>query len=91
MTVHVELYGIPRQRTGASRVDVAIHTPTARLGDILLDVGRQFPMFADECLHGDQLRRGITVNLDGDQFVEDPETLVATGQSLLIMSADAGG
>jgi len=91
MTVQVELFGIPRQRVGVPRVEVPVSSHAVRLGDILLDVARQFPAFADECLIGDYVRAGIAVNLDGNRFVADPETMVTAGQSLLIMSADAGG
>jgi len=91
MTVQVELFGIPRRRAGVPRVVVPLNSEAVRLGDILLDVARQFPTFAEECLVGDHVRAGIAVNLDGNQFVTDPETLISSGQSLLIMSADAGG
>ena len=91
MTVQVELFGIPRQRAGVPRVAVTVDGPAVRLGDVLLEVSRQFPSFGAECLTGDRPSAGVAVNLDGHQFVADPETLVQAGQSLLIMSADAGG
>ncbi len=31
------------------------------------------------------------INLDGDRFITDPLTQIRSGQSVLIMSADAGG
>ncbi len=91
MRVRVELFGIPRHRIGVPYVMVCLDSETARLCDVLWDVARQFPSFAEECMVEDRVQVGISVNLDGNQFVNDPETVISAGQSLLIMSADAGG
>ena len=45
--------------------------------------------------HGGLLNDGLLhptlVNLDGERFISDPDTLIHDGQCVLILSADAGG
>jgi molybdopterin converting factor small subunit len=40
---------------------------------------------------GDGLHPSIVANLNGDEFVSDPDTPLADDDRLLILSADAGG
>lgn len=87
MRVPVELYGIPRQRAGVDRT-------TARgtcLAEVLADLAGRYPRLAETCIEGGQLRPGFVANVGGNRFVTDPETPLAEGDSLLILSADAGG
>jgi len=87
MEIQVEFYGIPRQRAGVERT-------TARgssLGDVLKDLTTQFPQLADDCIDGHQLRAGYTANLRGEQFVTDPATPLTEGDTLLLLTLDAGG
>ncbi len=87
MNVEVELFGIPRARAG-----VAVTSARgANLGDVLADLARRFPGLADACIDGRRLKTSYLANLDGRQFVTDPETPLTDGASLLILSADAGG
>jgi molybdopterin converting factor small subunit len=87
MTITVELFGIPRERAGTERVQCA----PARLGDVLAHLLARFPRLADECIAGDRLQSGYLANLNGQKFVTDPATELTDGDSLLILSADAGG
>lgn len=87
MGVTVELFGIPRQRAGVASADV----DGASLGDVLARLTSRFPRLADDCIDGRQLRAGYTANLGGDKFVTDPDTPLAPGDLLLLMSLDAGG
>ena len=91
MTVYVELFGIPRERAGRSHVEVETEDAVVRLGDVLLDLAARYPALAQECFQGDQLREGYVANLRGDEFVTAPDTKLRSGDSLLILSADAGG
>lgn len=87
MTIHVEFFGIARARVGVERT-----TATGQcLGDLLVDLGSRFPALADTCIDGRQLRPGFTANLSGERFATSPETLLKDGETVLLMSLDAGG
>lgn len=91
MIVGVEFYGIARQRAGVDRLAVALADPDATLAAVLQSIGEKLPDFAAHCLDRGRLHPSLAANLDGERFVTDPETIVHDGQSLLILSADAGG
>ncbi|MCE9557141.1 MAG: MoaD/ThiS family protein [Planctomycetes bacterium] len=86
-TVQVELFGVPRQRAGQS----VIEAQGSRLADVLSDLAIRFPALAECCIDGDRLRAGYVASLGGRQFVTDPQTPLTPGESVLILSADAGG
>ena len=87
MQVAVELFGIPRERAGVARTTAT----GACLGDVLADLAVRYPSLAMSCIDGRRLRPGFTANLGGDRFVTAPDTLLAAGDSVLILSVDAGG
>ena len=91
MTIRVELYGIPRQRAGAELLHVATESVGTSLAQILADLTRQSPALAAACFEEGSLRKGYLASIDGVTFVTDPQTIVLPGQSLLLLSADAGG
>ncbi len=87
MPIRVEFYGIPRARAG-----VAETTATGtRLGDVLADLEFRFPGLADGCIENGRLRPGFMANLDGRGFTTDPDCDLSGLESVLILSADAGG
>jgi molybdopterin converting factor small subunit len=87
MAIHVELFGLPRHRTGVTALNVEAST----LGGALREAGRLVPALADVCLTGERLRAGYLVSLNGRTFVSDPATPLAAGDSVLIVSSDPGG
>ena len=87
VTVKVELFGIPRARAGLAQTMSSGHD----LGDILADMASRFPELAVNCIQGRYLKPGFTANLSGHRFVTDPDTLLHDGDSVLILSLDAGG
>ncbi len=87
MTVQIEFFGIPRTRAGISHVAVE----AATLGEALRQVAGLIPGWADTCLAGGQLQRGLIANLNGQRFVSDTNTVLNPGDSVLILSADVGG
>ena len=91
MNIRVELYGIPRQRAGTELLHVATESEGASLSQILTDLTRQSPDLANACFDQGSLRSGYLASIDGETFVTDPQTIVLPGQSLLLLSADAGG
>ncbi len=93
MQVTVEFFGIPRQRAGRAVLEVSLpdfETP-ATLGEILNALACELPEFSHECLVENRLRLGYIANLSGKQFLTDPEALIPPGETVLILSADAGG
>ncbi len=86
MVVRVELFGIPRRRAGVAFADAR----GSRLRDVLADLADRFPGL-ETCIDRDRLLPGYIANLNGDRFISDPDTALSPGDSLLILSADAGG
>lgn len=91
MTLTIEFFGIPRQRTGTPRCELQLPQETATLSEVLAALGQRFPSFAEACLTNDRLAPGYAANLAGERFITDPATLLRTGDQLLLLSADAGG
>ena len=84
--MRVEFLGLPRQRAGVAELELDADT----LGELLLALADRFPSF-NELIRADRLRPSFTANLNGDRFISDPRTRLAKADSVLILSADAGG
>src|SRR5580658_5097610 len=84
--MHVEFFGVPRERAGMSRLEVQADT----LGQLLGTLVTQFPSLA-KLMVANQLHPAFVANLNGDQFVSDPGTPLGENDCVLILSADAGG
>jgi molybdopterin converting factor small subunit len=91
MAIRVEFYGIARQRAGVGELTLALPVAEVRLADVIHELAARLPDLGHELLAGGRLHKSLTANLDGSRFVSDPATLIRDGQSLLILSADAGG
>lgn len=87
MQVAVELFGIARARAGVAKTTSAGQS----LGDVLADLANRFPQLAETCIAGRGLKPGFTANLSGQRFVTDQTTLLAEGDTVLLMNLDAGG
>jgi sulfur-carrier protein len=84
--MHVEFFGVPRERAGLAELDVQADT----LGQLLSALATRIPSFA-EFVAVDRLHPSFTANLNGDEFVSDPATPLGEDDCVLILSADAGG
>ena len=84
--MHVELLGVPRERAGIAELDLQAST----LGELLVALAVRFPSLG-ELITTDRLPASVVANLNGDRFVSDPATRLSEGDSVLILSADAGG
>ena len=84
--MQVEFFGVPRQRAGISALDME----AATLGQLLHALAQEIPSLR-ELITVDRLRPGFVANLNGDRFVSDPKTPLGDHDSVLILSADAGG
>jgi molybdopterin converting factor small subunit len=87
MQVAVELFGIPRARAGIAQTVAT----GGNLGDVLADLGNRFPSLAESCIDGRSLRPGFIVNLGAERFVSAPDTPLREGDTVLLLSLDAGG
>ena len=87
MRVRVELFGIARLRAGVSQTEAN----GSNLGDVFCDLAQRFPALAKDCISGRNLKAGFTANLRGERFVTDPSTNLQEGDSILLLSMDAGG
>jgi len=90
MSIRVEFFGIARQRAGVGELQISALEAPASLRDVLAEVAERLPDLAGYVTAG-RLDATLTANLDGQRFVADPETVIEDGQSLLLLSADAGG
>ena len=87
MTVRIELFGVPRHRAGVAEIEVEATT----LGEALRETRRRLPQLDRICLADGRLCIGYLANLNGRMFVTDPNTPLAAGDCVLILSSDAGG
>lgn len=85
--VTVELFGLPRLRGGASRVEV----PAGSLGAVLRALAEALPGLAPDIVRDGRLTEHALVAVDGRDIVDDPALAVADGSVLVLISAQAGG
>ena len=84
--MHVEFFGIPRERAGVAELDI----DAATVGELLKALADRLPRFR-ELMTPDGLHSSIAINLNGDLFVNDLNTRLAQHDHVLLLSADAGG
>ena len=84
--MHVEFFGLPRERAGIPAVEVQAET----LGQLLEKLAARVPPLA-EFVDANRLHPLFVANLNGDCFVSDPATPLRENDHVLILSADAGG
>lgn len=87
MPIHVEFFGIVREKTGVAAIDVE----AATLGEVFSELERRFPRLVPACLRDGRIQSGYLANIDGRSFTTDPSTVLEPGADVLILSADAGG
>jgi molybdopterin converting factor small subunit len=84
--MHVEFFGVPRQRAGLSELDVQADT----LGQLLKTLVAEIPSLG-KLIGVNGLHPSFVTSLNGDRFISDPETPLGRNDCVLILSADAGG
>ena len=84
--MRVELLGLPRERAGVAELELQADT----LGELLVALAARFPSLG-ELIMVNRLQPSLVANLNGDLFVSDPGTPLKESDSVLILSADAGG
>ncbi|MER3415532.1 MAG: hypothetical protein C4297_04875 [Gemmataceae bacterium] len=83
----VELLGTVRRRAGLARVPIRADT----LGQALLQVQAQCPGLTDLCRPDGRPQPHVLVNINGLQWVGEPDHVLRPGDVVLVMHADAGG
>lgn len=84
--MHVEFLGVPRQRAGVNQLVIEATT----LGQLLTTLSDRLPALSDVIL-GNRLHPAFVANLNGDEFICEPDTALKEDDHVLILSADAGG
>jgi molybdopterin-guanine dinucleotide biosynthesis protein A len=91
-TCTVELFGTAQLLAKAKTVSLAL-PPEATLARVLSSLAEKLPMLVGRviALEGTRLASGFSCNINGLAFVRDPSARIASGDRILILSADAGG
>src|SRR5439155_14363791 len=92
LTCTVELFGVARLKAKTAMVPLTLPAG-ATLGDALAALAEMVPELIGSVLTADRraLTSGYACNLNGTEFTRDLHTLIRPGDSLLILSSDAGG
>jgi len=89
--ITVELFGVPRLRDGRAEILLSFAGGQGPLAELLERLRHASPALAQSCFDGPRLRPQYVLNLDGQQFLTDPQAALRDGDRLLLFSADAGG
>ena len=90
--VTVELFGMPRLATGRKAMALEL-TGDASLRELVAALARTCPDLVGKAIRPDLsgLMDGYILNLNGATFVDRLETRVSPGDSVLLLSDQAGG
>jgi molybdopterin converting factor small subunit len=91
MAIRVEFYGIARQRAATESWTVPLSHDSITLSELWTGLTQRFPRLLFDAAESRTLSPYFAYNVDGTHFVVDGSTKLHAGQTLLIMSADAGG
>jgi molybdopterin converting factor small subunit len=88
----VELFGVARLLARTSEVSLALPAG-ATFADAFAALAEQLPVLVGQVISPDRTRLvdGYACNVNGLAFVRTPTAVVNPGDSLVILSADAGG
>lgn len=91
-TCTVELFGTAQLLARAKTVSLSL-PPEATLSRVLSSLAEKLPMLVGRVIapEGTRLASGFACNINGLSFVRDPSAKIASGDRILILSADAGG
>ena len=90
--VKVELFGTPRIHCGTTAVELSVSCPANR-NSLVAALAEQCPPLVGQGLKEDLtgLDDGYVFNLNGLTFLGEADFILADGDSLLLMSSQAGG
>ena len=92
VTVRVELFGTPRIKTGRRQVELSIPHPANR-GRLIAALVQECPALVGHGIKADLtgLEDGFAFNLNGLTFPGEGDFILAQGDSVLLISSQAGG
>jgi molybdopterin converting factor small subunit len=85
--VTFELFGVPRLRAGRDVVAVE----ATSLGEAFRELGAACPALDPSVVEGDRLKPYYLVAINGTVLTADPKAPLADGDTVVLLSADAGG
>lgn len=85
--VVVELYGLPRLRAGAERIELA----AGRLEVLLATLALALPGLVPDIIVDGRLTEHALIAIDGRSLLVDPGAEIPDGAVLVMISAQAGG
>jgi hypothetical protein len=88
----VELYGTARLHAKTAKVALVL-PPRAVLSSVFVALAGQLPVLVGPVIAPDRskLTSGHACNINGRDFVRDPKFKINPGDSIIIISNDAGG
>lgn len=88
----VELFGVARLRANTAQISLELHR-SATLAEIFSALAEKLPMLVGAVIAPERnhLVGGNACNVNGLEFVDDPNFTVHPGDQILIVSSDAGG
>lgn len=91
-TCTVELFSVARLMAKTSKVSLAL-PQGATLSQVFLALAERLPILVGPVITPERnsLTSGNACNINGKDFVRDPSVKVRAGDSIIIISADAGG
>jgi molybdopterin-guanine dinucleotide biosynthesis protein A len=92
LTCTVELFGTAQLLAKAKTVSLSL-PPEATLSGALSSLAEKVPVLVGRVItpERNRLASGFACNINGLNFVRDPSARIASGDRILILSADAGG
>jgi molybdopterin-guanine dinucleotide biosynthesis protein A/molybdopterin converting factor small subunit len=92
LTCTVELFSVARLVAKTSKVSLAL-PQGATLSHVFLALAERLPILVGPVITPERnsLTSGNACNINGKDFVRDPSVKVRAGDSIIIISADAGG
>lgn len=92
VTVRVELFGTPRIQTGRREVELSLACPADR-SRLVAALVTECPALVGHGLKTDLtgLEEGFAFNLNGLTFPGEDDFILAQGDSVLLISSQAGG
>ena len=85
--VIIELYGLPRLRAGADRLEL----PPGPLQTLLEGLAGALPGLVPDILRDGRLTEHALIAVDGRDLLFDPAAMIGDGSVLVLISAQSGG
>ena len=94
MDLQIELFGIARRRIGTPMLTLHFPGATCDLRDVMEQLTRRYPTLQNDAVIRDQQLITLIACIDGesgDRFVRQLDSVIQSGERLLLMSSDVGG